>query len=234
MFLQVDPFFCLPAAKSLQSCPTLCDTIDGSPPGSPVPGILQARTLEWVAISFSNAWKWKVKMKCSVVSDSSRPHGLQPTRFLCPWGFPGKSTGVGCHHLFCSYLPKIFKFSWTQGFWYSILLSESETHSVVTDSLRPHGLYSPRDSPGQNTGVGSLFLLQGIFQTQGLNPGLPHCRQILYQLSHRGSPKKETIRKPVFTQVSSKSHLANKLNVMPWNSLPSVDSRELNVTCSHQ
>ena len=51
------------AAKSLQSCPTLCDPIDGSPPGSPVPEILQARTLEWVAISFSNAWKWKVKVK---------------------------------------------------------------------------------------------------------------------------------------------------------------------------
>ena len=50
-------------AKSLQSCPTLCDPVDGSPPGSPVPGILQARTLEWVAISFYNAWKWKVKGK---------------------------------------------------------------------------------------------------------------------------------------------------------------------------
>ena len=50
-------------AKSLQLCPTLCDTIDGSPPGSPVPGILQARTLEWVAIAFSNAWKWKEKVK---------------------------------------------------------------------------------------------------------------------------------------------------------------------------
>ena len=51
------------AAKLLQSCPTLCDSTDGSPPGSPVPGILQARTLEWVAISFSNAWQWKVKVK---------------------------------------------------------------------------------------------------------------------------------------------------------------------------
>ena len=51
------------AAKSLQSCPTLCDPIDSSPPGSPVPGILQARILEWVAISFSSAWKWKVKVK---------------------------------------------------------------------------------------------------------------------------------------------------------------------------
>ena len=51
------------AAKLLQSCPTVCDPIDGSPPVSPVPGILQARTLEWVAISFSNAWKWKEKVK---------------------------------------------------------------------------------------------------------------------------------------------------------------------------
>ena len=63
------------AAKSLQSCPTLWDPIDGSPPGSPVPGILQARTLEWVAISFSNAWKWKVKVK-----------SLSPVRlFVTPW-----------------------------------------------------------------------------------------------------------------------------------------------------
>ena len=53
----------LQAAKLLQSCPTLCNPIDGSPPGSPVPGILQARTLAWVAIAFSNAWKWKVKVK---------------------------------------------------------------------------------------------------------------------------------------------------------------------------
>ena len=63
------------AAKSLQSCPTLCDPRDGSPPGSPVPGILQAKTLEWVAFSFSNAWKWKVKVK-----------SLSPVWFLAtPW-----------------------------------------------------------------------------------------------------------------------------------------------------
>ena len=59
----------------------------------------------------------------------------------------------------------------------------------MSDSLWPHGLYSAWNSPGQNTGVGSLSLLQGIFPTQGLNPGLPHCRQILYQLSHQGSPR---------------------------------------------
>ena len=90
------------AAKSLQSSPTLCDPIDGSPPGSPAPGILQARILEWVAIFFSNAWKWRVKVK-SVVSSSSRPHGWQPTRLLRPWDFPGKSTGVGCHRLLHRY-----------------------------------------------------------------------------------------------------------------------------------
>ena len=87
------------AAKSHQLCLTLCDPIDGSPPGSPVPRILQARTLEWVAISFSNAWKWK--WSHSVMSHSSRPHGLQPTRLLHPWEFPGKSTRVGCHCRLC-------------------------------------------------------------------------------------------------------------------------------------
>ena len=61
-------------------------------------------------------------------------------------------------------------------------------------SLQPHGLYSLWNSPGQNTGVGSLFLLQGIVPTQGSNPGLAHCRWILYQLSHKGSLK-ETIAK---------------------------------------
>ena len=61
--------------------------------------------------------------------------------------------------------------------------------SVVSDSLRPDGLYSPWNSPGQNTGVGSHFLLQGIFPTQGSNPRPLHCRQILYQLSHKGSPR---------------------------------------------
>ena len=63
------------------------------------------------------------------------------------------------------------------------------SRSVVSDSLQPHGLYSPWKSPGQNTGVGSLSFLQRIFPIQGLNPGLPHCRWILYQLSRQGSPK---------------------------------------------
>ena len=63
-------------------------------------------------------------------------------------------------------------------FWYNEWVSQS--HSVVSDSLRLHELYSLWNSPGQNTGVGSLSLLQGIFPTQGSNPGLPHCKQILY------------------------------------------------------
>ena len=64
----------------------------------------------------------------------------------------------------------------------------SENWSVMSDFLRPHRLYSPWNSPGQNTGVGSLSLLQGIFPTQGSNPGLPYSRWILYQLSHQGGP----------------------------------------------
>ena len=67
--------------------------------------------------------------------------------------------------------------------------SESESCSVMSVSLQPHGLYSPWNSPGQNTGVGSLSLLQEIFPIQEWNPGLSHCRWILYQLSHKGSPK---------------------------------------------
>ena len=84
------------AAKSLQSCPTLCNPIDISPPGTPVPGILQARTLEWVAISFSNAWKWKseseVTQSCTTLSDpmdcslpGSSIHGIFQARVL-EWG----------------------------------------------------------------------------------------------------------------------------------------------------
>ena len=95
------------AAKSLQSCPTLCDPIDGSPPGSPIPGILQARTLEWAAISFSNAWKWKVKVKSlSRVRPSVTPW---TAAFQAPpsMGFSRQEYAVGCHCLLRVY--KLFK-----------------------------------------------------------------------------------------------------------------------------
>ena len=117
------------AAKLLQSCPTLCDPIDGSPRGSPISGILQARTLEWVAISFFNAWKWKVKGKSlSHVRPSVTPWTAAqqppPSAQFCPnlcnsmhcsppdfsvhGGSPGKNIGVGSHDL----LQRIFP---TQG-----------------------------------------------------------------------------------------------------------------------
>ena len=73
---------------------------------------------------------------------------------------------------------------WSPNHW-----KESESRSVMSNSLQPHGLYSPWNSPGQNTGVGNFSLLQGIFPTQGSNLAVPHCRQMLYQLSHRGSPR---------------------------------------------
>ena len=124
------------AAKSLQSCPTLCDPIDGSSPGSPVPGILQARTLEWVAISFYNAWTWKVEVK-----------SLSRVRLLgTPWtaahqpppslGFSGKSTGVGCHCLLHIIVYKLLKnppairetWVWSLG-WEDPLEKGKATHS---------------------------------------------------------------------------------------------------------
>ena len=88
------------AAKSLQSCPTLCDPIDGSPPGSSVPGILQASTLEWVTISFSNAWQWKVKVKflsCTrpLATPWSAAHQAPPSM-----GFSRQEYWSGCHCLF--------------------------------------------------------------------------------------------------------------------------------------
>ena len=79
--------------------------------------------------------------------------------------------------LFLSILSIIFKVKW------------SESLTVTSYSLQLHGLYSPWNSLSHNTGVGSLSLLQGVFPTQGSNPGLPNCRQILYQLSHKGSPR---------------------------------------------
>ena len=98
------------AAKSLQLCLTLCDAIDGSPSGSPVPGILQARTLEWVAISFFNVWKWKVKTKsevtqsCPTLSDpmdcslpGSSVHGIFQAREL-EWGAVAFFKHI-CYHI---------------------------------------------------------------------------------------------------------------------------------------
>ena len=87
------------AAKSLQLCLTLCDPIDGSPSGSPSLGL--SRQENWSGLPFPSPMHESEKWKCSrsIVSDSLRLHGLQPTRLFRPWDFPCKSTGVGCHHL---------------------------------------------------------------------------------------------------------------------------------------
>ena len=108
-YYMVFVFFCLifhsmiisaaAAAKLLQSCPTLCDPIDGSPPGSAVPGFSMQEHGSGLPFPspMHESEKWKGSR--SVLSDSSQPHGLQPTRLLHPWDFPGKSTRVGCHRL---------------------------------------------------------------------------------------------------------------------------------------
>ena len=114
------------AAKSLQSCPTLCDPRDSSSPGFPVPGILQARTLEWVAISFSNAWKWKVKVKSLSRSQLLATPWTAAYQALLSMDFPGKSTGVGCH---CLLRPLIVQLVNTYAFYnfniHFVLLSKS-------------------------------------------------------------------------------------------------------------
>ena len=125
------------AAKLLQLYLTLCDPIDGSPPGSAIPGILQARTLEWVAMSFSNAWKWK--WSCAVVSNSSQPHGLQPTRLLHPWDFPGKSTEVGCHCLLQWMWELDYKESWALKHWcfWSVVLEKTLESPLDWKGIKP-------------------------------------------------------------------------------------------------
>ena len=102
----------------------------------------------------------------------------------------------------------------------------SESHSTVSDSSRPHGLYSSWNSPGQNTGVGSLSLLQGVFPTQGSNLRLPHCRWILYQLSQEGSPRKlECVAYP-FSSRSSQPRNRTRVSFIAGGFLTSWATRE--------
>ena len=99
-----------------QSCPTLCNPIDSSPPGFPVPGTFQARVLDWGATAFSiqyamwekythNTTQSLYVLRCPVTYDSSQPQGLQPARLLGPWDFPGKNTGMGWHFLLQGIFP---------------------------------------------------------------------------------------------------------------------------------
>ena len=111
----------------------------------------------------------------------------------------------------------------------------------MSDSLQPHGLYSPWNSPGQKTGVGSLPLLQEIFPTQGSNPGLLHCRWILYELSHKGSPGKPYMlpkgllnSSTTFVIYHSERRNSTRLRFcLVQNLLPSItQSRARSGTCS--
>ena len=119
---------------------------------------------------------------CSVMSSSLWPHGL-----YSPRNSLGQNTGVRSLSLlqwtaFCqTTLLWPVHLGWPHMAWPSC--------SFMSNSLRPHGLYSPWNSPGQNIGVSSLSLLQGIVPTQGLNPGLLHCKWVLYQLSHKERPR---------------------------------------------
>ena len=128
-----------------------------------------------------------------------RPYGLYLTRLLCP-DFPGKNTGMGCHFLlqdiFLTQRSNLSLLHCRQSLYHWAAWEAHDQYLKVKvksfsriPSLQLHELYSPWNSPGQDTGVGSLSLLQGIFLTPGSNPGLPHCRQIVYQLSHQGSPR---------------------------------------------
>ena len=144
------------------------------PQHSPVPGILQTRTLEWVAISFSKAWP------------GSSIHGIFQARVL-DWVAISFSRGSSQPRDWTqvSHIAGRCFTAWaTRG---ALKVKVKVAQSCPT--LRAHGLYSPWNSSGQNTGVGSCSLLQGIFPTHGSNPGLLHCRWILYQLSHKGSPR---------------------------------------------
>ena len=188
----VQPNIYIYNAKSFQSCPTLCNPVDGSPPGSAVPRFIQARTLDWVAISFSSEWKWKVKVKSlscvqllvtpsTAVYQAPPIHGIFQARVL-EWGVIAYiyiwkiyiyiyifiyssilSSDIYEKLIYMEELIYIYiliymeELSWNVIF--HIYIDESESHSAVSDSLRPYELYSPWNSPGQNTGMGSLSLL---------------------------------------------------------------------------
>ena len=138
----------------------------------------------WVQSPFGKI-PWRRKWQPTPVSLPGKFHGQRSPMGYSPWGRRVSYTTVHTSS--------------------SIVKSETESHSVMFDSLRPHGIYSPWNSPDQNTGAGSLSFLQGIFPTNRLNPGLPHCRRILYQLSHKRSPKQ--------TQPSSGALAGNQTRV---------------------
>ena len=149
------------AAKSLQSCLTLCDPTDGSPTGSPIPGILQARTLEWVAISFSNAWKWKVKVKslsCVQLLVTPRTAAYQAPP---PMGFSRQEYWSGVP---LPSPPEITRW------WKMPLMGESKTKWRNSKKRNTQG-GKPMQGARRNSHQGTLVLLRG---TRGIKEGECH------------------------------------------------------------
>ena len=148
----------------------------------------------------------------NVLPDEKRGSYMSKCQLIC-WVFPF------CLNI-CDYINRSCISKTQMGLplhdWTSPSMNESESRSVVSDSLRPHDLYSPWNSPGHNIGVGShSFLLQGIFPTQGSNPGLPHCRQIPSQLSCQSAFWLGcTIRKQYHLIQSSQEGLTMMLSVL--------------------
>ena len=151
--------------------------MDCSPPGSSVHEVLPARLLEWIAICFSRRYAWPRDWACTTcVSCLGR-------RMLCHWATRKSAIDMLlCYWYYWTYLCREL------GFVLCCAQSLSRVRLFGTPWTTAARLLCPWDSPGKNTGVGSHALLQGIFPTQGLNPGLPHSRHILYRLSHQGSP----------------------------------------------
>ena len=157
------------AAKSLQSCLTLFDPIDGSPPGFPVPGILQARTLEWVAISSSNAWKWKVKVKLLsrvwlVATPRTAAYQAPPSM-----GFSRQEywSGVGCHCLLPICWRGKYILSWPEslfGFFCNILWTQKDflANSIHTNTYT-HNIYIIWNCPSRKNCLSSLIYLFHLF-----------------------------------------------------------------------
>ena len=152
-----------------QSCPTLCDPMGWSLPGSAVHGILQARILEWVDMHSSRGSSQLRDWTCiSYISSMAITKTTRDNK--CRHGCGQKGILVHCWWD-CKLVRPLWETLWKDTKKLKAELSwkksESESRSVVSDSLQPHGPYSLWNSPGQNTGVGSLSLLQGIFPTQG-------------------------------------------------------------------
>ena len=152
-----------------QSCPTLCNPMDCSPPGSSIHGIFQARILEWVAIFFSR--------RSSPPRDSTQVSRIVGRHFTV-WATREGLTDEWINKMQCIYTMEYCR----------CLVAKSCSILLQPLGLWPARLFCPRDFPGKNTGVGCHFLLQGIFPTQGLNPCLLQWQADSLPLSHLGSP----------------------------------------------